>query len=260
MQKPLFPEQPTFGHPLLPDALSLLLNEGVGIKVNDSSGQGNNGTNNGATWVTGKSGPALSFDGVNDYVQLPSMTPFGTGDFTVSLQIALNPTQTTTFPIMIGQDAGGSAQWTFRLAASAISLRADSIAVTGTTDVLDSKLHLLTARRKGTTLSLFLDGNPEASIITPVTNLTSVLALEVGASQSQGRYLTGDISSTSIYTRALSAVEIKTLYDNPWAAWLKNNIALWVAAQGLAPVDTELFSFVQGAGGLLLPTSFIQAG
>lgn len=45
--------------------------EGSGTIAFDSSGNGNNGTlNNGPTWVDGKSGKALSFDGVNDYVQI----------------------------------------------------------------------------------------------------------------------------------------------------------------------------------------------
>jgi hypothetical protein len=43
-------------------------NEGVGNVLNDVTGNGNNGTVFGATWVTGYSGNALQFDGQNDYV------------------------------------------------------------------------------------------------------------------------------------------------------------------------------------------------
>ena len=42
--------------------------ENTGTTAVDSSGNGNNGTISGATWVTGKVGNALSYDGVNDYV------------------------------------------------------------------------------------------------------------------------------------------------------------------------------------------------
>ncbi|MCK4735849.1 MAG: carboxypeptidase regulatory-like domain-containing protein, partial [Methanophagales archaeon] len=42
--------------------------EGTGGIVVDSSGNGNNGTINGATWTTGKIDSALNFDGVDDYV------------------------------------------------------------------------------------------------------------------------------------------------------------------------------------------------
>jgi hypothetical protein len=51
--------------------------EGKGNIAYDSSGNGNNGTIYGAQWVQGKFGSALSFDGVDDYVQTPIFTPSG---------------------------------------------------------------------------------------------------------------------------------------------------------------------------------------
>jgi hypothetical protein len=48
------------------------LDDGSGAIATDSSGNGNHGAINGATWTTGKSGSALSFDG-NDYVQIPGL-------------------------------------------------------------------------------------------------------------------------------------------------------------------------------------------
>jgi len=49
----------------------LELNEGSGLSMADSSGNGNTFTNLGATWITGKSGSggALQFDGVNDFAK-----------------------------------------------------------------------------------------------------------------------------------------------------------------------------------------------
>jgi len=61
------------GELLLPQhesrVLELLLNEGVGDTAEDSSGEGNDGTIYGASWVDGKYGKALSFDGIDDFVQ-----------------------------------------------------------------------------------------------------------------------------------------------------------------------------------------------
>jgi hypothetical protein len=45
------------------------LDTGSGNTAYDSSGHDFDGTINGATWVTGKYGKALSFDGLNDYVE-----------------------------------------------------------------------------------------------------------------------------------------------------------------------------------------------
>ena len=69
--------------------------EGSVLTAYDSSGQGNTGTlqNNMATtsWVAGKSGSALSFDGVNDYVNVPDSNSLDlTTAITVSAWISLN--------------------------------------------------------------------------------------------------------------------------------------------------------------------------
>jgi hypothetical protein len=60
--------------------------EGSGDIAHDDSGNGNDGTVYGATWVAGVSGYALEFDGVGDYVERPydpDFTP-GTGPWTVA--------------------------------------------------------------------------------------------------------------------------------------------------------------------------------
>ena len=46
--------------------------EGSGTAANDASGNGKNGAISGATWVTGRHGGALSFDGIDDNVALGS--------------------------------------------------------------------------------------------------------------------------------------------------------------------------------------------
>jgi hypothetical protein len=46
--------------------------EGSGNIVYDSSGNDNNGTINGAEWDTGKYGPALRFNGQDNYVEVPT--------------------------------------------------------------------------------------------------------------------------------------------------------------------------------------------
>jgi hypothetical protein len=66
------------------------LDEGAGTTARDSSGKNNNGTlTGGPQWVAGKFGQALSFDGVDDYVQVPhspSLIP-AAGKATVSIWI-----------------------------------------------------------------------------------------------------------------------------------------------------------------------------
>jgi len=58
--------------------------EGSGTTAGDSSGNGNDGTLvNGPTWVSGRHGMALSFDGVDDYVEIPDTELWNSTDPTI---------------------------------------------------------------------------------------------------------------------------------------------------------------------------------
>lgn len=70
--------------------LYLPMDEGYGSTVSDASGNGNNGVIYGnATWVNGKYGKALSFDGVNDYVATTSFS-LAPNTFTFSAWVYLD--------------------------------------------------------------------------------------------------------------------------------------------------------------------------
>lgn len=71
-------------------------NEGSGTTLSDSSGNGNDGTINGATWTQGVYDGALSFDGSNDYVQIPTIASFS------------SITNEMTFETLIRQESRGS--------------------------------------------------------------------------------------------------------------------------------------------------------
>jgi hypothetical protein len=64
--------------------LYLPFNEGSGNIANDFSGKGNDGVlKNGTTWVDGKMGKALLFNGVDNYVEVAKYIPIDDRPFTV---------------------------------------------------------------------------------------------------------------------------------------------------------------------------------
>ncbi len=72
VQKPPLPVHINWEHPLSRGLVGCwLFNEGGGNIAFDLSGHVNHGTINGATWTAEKLGSALSFDGTNDYVEVP---------------------------------------------------------------------------------------------------------------------------------------------------------------------------------------------
>ena len=71
--------------------LLLELDEGTGTIAHDTSDNGNDGSlYNGVAWVDGKYGKALSFDGVDDYVQVPHNASLAPPNITLSCWVKLN--------------------------------------------------------------------------------------------------------------------------------------------------------------------------
>ena len=66
------------------------MNEGSGTVAHDSSVNGNNGTITGASWVDGKYGEALSFNGTTDYALTSYSSTFNFGTRTIFLELLGN--------------------------------------------------------------------------------------------------------------------------------------------------------------------------
>ncbi|KWZ29846.1 LamG-like jellyroll fold domain-containing protein [Burkholderia anthina] len=72
----------------------LAFDEGGGVTAADSSGNGRNGTLNGATWAVGRSGNAVSLNGSGAYVALPDGLLADVSDFTIASWVFWNGSQT----------------------------------------------------------------------------------------------------------------------------------------------------------------------
>jgi hypothetical protein len=97
-------------------------NEGQGTTVNDSAGN-NNGTILGAEWTSGKFNSALSFDGVDDYVEVgddPSLRFMQSSSFTISFWVMPVSASGYEGGCIVSKmrswgQSGGSGVWTGRL-------------------------------------------------------------------------------------------------------------------------------------------------
>lgn len=194
--------------------------EGSGVIAGDSSGVGNNGTINGATWTTGKIGQALSFDGVNNYVAASSAVNPGASDFTLSFWFY--PTDFNTFPagyvrtILSQQNGTGTGRgWIYiydinsHLNSSLGSVFGDS----GFTLSLNTWVQAtLVHNNAANTLTWYVNGvarNTNTGVA--IESATGNYILGAQKDVTKGLYA-GILDDVRIYNRALTVDEIQRLY------------------------------------------------
>ena len=185
-----------------------------GTVAYDSSGNGNDGNlTNGPTWVSGKIGGALSFDGINDYILTP-LKGRRNIDITWSLWIKTQ----TTIGGMIGVSentwSGGGQSFSIssgkpKIDACQVSSRTGNNLVSTNTWT-----HCLFAVENSGSVKVFVNGN--ISIDSAMDwfkyDGTSFL-MRIGHIPTQGGYYSGLIDDVRIYDRALPAAEVQALYN-----------------------------------------------
>ncbi|MCX6776196.1 MAG: M6 family metalloprotease domain-containing protein [Candidatus Micrarchaeota archaeon] len=215
------------------------LNEGTGTTANDSSGNGNTGTISGATWTGGKYGPALSFDGKNDLVNITnsSLFNFGSGNFSICAWVYptnLPQDSSTTFVIFaktnstsIGEsysiqlmNTSGNYVTRFHVRdmyGYAIDLRGNSV----TNNVW---LHVCGVR-DGNNFSLWENGAYVTSNSLALGGVASLIYTPyIGCARGNSGWFNGTIDEVKIFNRALSATEINDSY--------KGLIKIYVSTKG----------------------------
>lgn len=193
--------------------------EGSGTSLTDRSGTGNTGTITGPTWdVNGKFGKALSFDGVNDYVNIADSNSL---DFTtgMTLEAWVKPTALGTGgnawrTVLFKQNGSGM---TYALYANQNSGRpvgqvniGSEKNATGTSQLTLNTWTHLTTTYDGANLRLYVNGTLVST--TAVTGSIPVTtgSLRIGGNGVWPEWFKGSIDNIRLYNRALSASEIQT--------------------------------------------------
>ncbi len=191
-----------------------------GTTAYDRSGSGNNGTlTSGPTVTPGIVGQALDFDGSNDWVSAgdpaSGVLDFGASqDFSYSAWFKTDNTAATGVVLAKNLASSGPGY------GSRVSTTATCWVGNGTSTVepgggtiIAGNWHFLTCTRSGATVTTYVDGI-SVNTGSMSSDLSSANGLEFGSRNlGNTQFLNGSIDEVRIYNRALSAGEVKQLYD-----------------------------------------------
>jgi hypothetical protein len=248
LQKPLLGVPVNWSHPLARGLVGCyLMNEGSGNKIYDLSGNQNTGTFAAGTaapvWIPDKFGPALQFDGVNDYTRL-SLNPIPSlaNPFTFSCW-ALTTDNTYTFDIYdqrllniyidannwlnIGNVSSGISD--IPIGAVYLSLRIGGVVYSKASSKVtfenNTKVHICVMWNGVSTITFYVNG-----ILFPLSEAAwpngASDGFTIGARSSSLGFWKGKIDNISFYNRKLTASEIAQLYREPFAMFDRPSIGL----------------------------------
>ena len=195
--------------------------------ASDMSGNGNHGTVHGATFgqdrhgMSGLHAGALTFNATNHhYAEIPNAPQFsfGQGNFTTAMWLRGDSQPRVSTPFIKASNPNlpyegitlfldhGKVRGRTTYYAELVSIRSD----------LDSlQWHHVLMSRKGTALTIYVDGIFDSTRVDPLTNLTNSAPIVLGANHvnRQSQNFNGAIDEVRIYDRALSATEVQSLFQ-----------------------------------------------
>ena len=198
--------------------------EGTGTTAYDTSGNGYNGGLIGTTtptWISGKIGKALNFNGSTSYVDAGDINATeGISALTVSYWVNGSAAVQNAFSGIVskGVDTGLSSSWYSWTTPSNIYWQvsngssAPNITVSSGT-VLNNKWHFFTGTYDGSKISFYLDTILQGTA--PLTgNINSTtIPVQIGRYNSAGRFFNGSIDQVRIYNYARTPAQIAYDYN-----------------------------------------------
>ncbi|KXK33376.1 MAG: hypothetical protein UZ01_00084, partial [Candidatus Brocadia sinica] len=206
--------------------------EGSGVTATDTSGNGNDGAINGATWIEGKSGNGLSFDGTSNYVSIPLLNH---EEISIAAWFYKNTNDTTFIDAIFGgyrwnpslQLREGFDVRFYKTAPNRLEFilvtqdgsgnRTQKTAVKDLVNSVGSWYHVVGTYNKATGKQmLYVNGHlantrthPAGNTIVPLTFYSN---MRIGKTDNNG-YFNGIIDDVRIYNRALTDQEVQDLYN-----------------------------------------------
>lgn len=195
-----------------------------GAGGNTSAGTCDSGTST-EMWndgTTGKRNASLGFDGTDDYITIADAAEFDVTNITASAWVY--PTSVSSFQSVISRDSGtsGDRYWAIQISDAGLPYAYVCMADNSCTDTSGTARptlsintwYLLTMTYEGSTLKLYVNGNQVDSTADTDTMETGAEPIEIGRKGNASAYFTGQIDEASVYNYALSANQIKKVYNS----------------------------------------------
>ncbi len=185
-----------------------------GSTVYDRSGNGYNGTTTGATLTIGKSGQAMSFDGVNDYVEISNYSSLNPNLLTISAWAKSNTTLWNDYGFIVSKRDAYIIHPSQSSKSVSFYIYTNTWVAASCTPNIITDWTLYTMTWDGTNLKCFINGT-QGGVTVPggSINTSDTGVIQIGRDDGLARYFNGLIDEVRIYNRALSADEIKQLYN-----------------------------------------------
>ena len=204
-------------------------NEGTGTTAFDNSGNSNHGTlvnMEEADWVDGVVGKCLDFDGVDEYVTIPNYYWAADTDFAISFWVNFTTYNSYQNVLSTCSNTGGDDGWWVEFGTSrgftvvsnsSIFLEDNVQSLAGLST--GEWYHIVIARSGTGTNNLkgYIDtvlfGQGSSNVA--IGDITNPLLIGRYAAGYNSLWLNGKADEVRIYSTALTASEIKALYDYP---------------------------------------------
>lgn len=190
-----------------------MMTDGTGATVADASGHGRHGTASGVTWVAGPSGWATNYAAANATVTLPAdlaaiIVP--TGEYTIHVRAR---TAQTADGYLLACTDGTDIQAAIWSDAGVPTLTVGGASCVASHLMTDNLWHSLTATVAAGTATLYFDGTAMSTVAAGAT--TGGVDVRIGTRNPGADDWDGEVDHAAIWSRALSAQEVRRLHEQP---------------------------------------------
>lgn len=206
----------------LPSAIAAwAFNENTGSTAASATGSHNGTLGFGASWASGRYGNATAFNGTGSRVTVPNAAPLNlTG--AMSIMAWVRPSRVETQAVIKKSENGATNGYELTLASNGRPFFRVNQMTSGNTYRVDGSSELtlnswthLAGVYDGTTMRLYVNGNPTSPIAGPASINTNSLALTFGAEVTGSYPLEGRIDDARVFNSALTPEQVSAFMALP---------------------------------------------